>query len=86
MITAILNGDLDNVKYTTHEVFGLRMPTSCPNVPTNLLNPKNTWKDKDAYDNKSSELAKAFNNNFAQFEDNANAQILNAAPKPKNKK
>jgi phosphoenolpyruvate carboxykinase (ATP) len=81
MITAILKGELEKVEYTTHEVFGLKMPISCPNVPTNILNPKNTWQDKNAYDIKSSELASAFNTNFAQFEENANTEILNAAPK-----
>ena len=81
MITAILNGELETVEYTTHEVFGLKMPTTCPNVPSEILSPKNTWADKNAYDAKANELANAFNKNFAQFADNANAEILDAAPK-----
>ncbi len=81
MITAILNGELDNAEYTKHVVFGLNMPTACPNVPSEILSPKNTWADKDAYDAKANELADAFNKNFAQFADNANAEILAAAPK-----
>ena len=81
MITSILNGELDNVDFTTHEVFGLHMPTSCPNVPSEILNPKNTWVDKNAYNSKANELANAFNKNFAQFADNANNEILDAAPK-----
>jgi phosphoenolpyruvate carboxykinase (ATP) len=81
MITAILNGELETVKYTIHEVFGLKMPTACPNVQSEILSPKNTWEDKNAYDAKANELANAFNKNFAQFADNANAEILDAAPK-----
>ncbi len=81
MISAILNGDLENVKYNTHSVFGLKMPDSCPNVPADILNPKNTWKDKNKYDVKANKLADAFNKNFEQFSDNANDEILSAAPK-----
>ena len=81
MITAILNGELKDADYTKHEVFGLNMPTACSNVPSEILSPKNTWGNKDAYDAKANELADAFNKNFAQFADNANAEILDAAPK-----
>jgi phosphoenolpyruvate carboxykinase (ATP) len=83
MITSILNGELDNADFITHKVFGLNMPTSCPNVPSEILSPKNTWADKNAYDAKANELANTFNKNFAQFADNANAEILEAAPKAK---
>ena len=85
MITAILNEELETAEYTTHEVFGLKMPTACPNIPSEILSPKNTWEDKNAYDAKANELANAFNKNFAQFADNANAEILDAAPKAKMK-
>ena len=81
MITAILNRELEDVNFTTHEVFGLHMPNSCPNIPFAILNPKNTWVNKEAYDLKANELANAFNKNFAQFADNANKEILDAAPK-----
>lgn len=81
MITAILNGELDSVEYITHEVFGLKMPTTCPNVPSEILSPKNTWESKELYDMKANELADAFNKNFEQFSDNANTEILSAAPK-----
>ena len=67
MITSILNSELENVKFTTHQVFGLHMPNSCHNVPSKILNPKNTWLDKQAYDLKANELANAFNKNFDQF-------------------
>tara|TARA_B110000977_G_scaffold104984_1_gene136974 strand:- start:203 stop:1810 length:1608 start_codon:yes stop_codon:yes gene_type:complete len=81
MITAALNGELDNVGYKNHEVFGLSMPSSCPNVPQDLLFPKNTWDDKSAYDKKANELADAFNANFTQYAENASREILEAAPK-----
>jgi phosphoenolpyruvate carboxykinase (ATP) len=81
MITAALEGKLDDVTYKTHEIFGLAMPTSCPDVPTELLDPKSTWKDGGAYDTKANELAEKFITNFEKFKDYANDEILAAAPK-----
>ncbi len=81
MITAALNGELQNVDFKEHPVFGVSMPTSCPNVPDELLHPRNTWADKEAYDQQANSLAKAFNENFAKFKDVANAETLAAAPK-----
>jgi len=81
LITAALNGELDNVEFEKLPVFGLNMPKSCPGVPADILNPRNTWKDKDAYDIKANNLATAFVKNFEQFADNANAEILSAAPR-----
>ena len=57
------------------------MPGSCPDVPSEMLNSRNTWKDKNAYDKKTSELATAFVKNFEQYADFANEEILAAAPK-----
>lgn len=81
MITAILNGELDNVDYTEHQVFGLHMPTECPDVPSDILSPRNTWDDKDAYDKKAQSLAEAFVKNFEQFASYANDDIMAAAPR-----
>jgi len=83
MITAALNGDLSKVNYQTHEVFGLKMPVSCPNVPSNVLNPKNTWDNPADYDKKANVLAEAFNKNFEQYQSKANSEIIEAAPKVK---
>ena len=83
MITAALVGELDNVDYITHEVFGLKMPTTCPNVPKEILSPKNTWKDKAAYNTKAYHLAEQFVKNFEQFAGNANEETLAGAPKVK---
>lgn len=83
LITAALNGQLNDVEYETHEIFGLMMPKSCPNVPDEVLNPKKTWKDPVAYDKEANDLANAFNENFKKFAPGANREILNAAPKVK---
>lgn len=81
MITAAMNGQLDNVSFDAHSVFGVLMPTAVPEVPTEILNPRNTWADKEAYDKKANELAKLFVNNFAKYADKANDEIRSAAPK-----
>ncbi len=80
MISAALSGKLDDVEYITHKVFGLEMPTTCPNVPDEMLNPTNTWSDQVHYYQKAQELAKAFNENFKQFAAEASDEILEAAP------
>jgi phosphoenolpyruvate carboxykinase (ATP) len=81
MITAALNGELDNVEYKDHAVFGIAKPQSCPNVPSEILNPRNTWEDPALYDKKAIELAQKFKANFAKFEEFANSEILAGAPK-----
>ena len=81
LITNALEGKLDNVNYETHDIFGLNYPTECPNVPSDVLSPRNTWEDKAAYDKKANELAAKFVNNFEQFAENANEEIMAASPK-----
>ena len=81
MISSALEGKLDNVEFEQHPIFGLAMPTSCENVPTEVLNPRNTWNDKEAYDKKAQTLAESFKKNFIKFEKQANEEILSGAPK-----
>ncbi len=81
MVTAALNKQLDNVEYKKHEIFGLEMPLEVPGVPSEVLDPRNTWSDKAAYDKKAEELAKAFAENFKKYEEQASEEILNAAPR-----
>lgn len=81
LITAALNGDLENVEYNTHRVFGLKMPATCPNVPSEVLNPRLTWDDEDTYMDKAYDLATKFNKNFEKFEEGASEELLAAAPK-----
>ncbi|MFP5039757.1 phosphoenolpyruvate carboxykinase (ATP) [Parasediminibacterium sp. JCM 36343] len=82
MITAALNGDLDEVVYQTHPVFGVEMPVTCPNVPTSILNPQSTWADKYAYIAEANRLAALFTSNFEQYADGVSEEVLAAAPKP----
>jgi phosphoenolpyruvate carboxykinase (ATP) len=81
MITAALRGELDKVNYHTHEIFGLDMPATCPDVPHEVLNPKQTWADADAYEAKANDLAERFNKNFKKFAAKSSDEILAAAPK-----
>jgi phosphoenolpyruvate carboxykinase (ATP) len=80
MITAALNGVLKEVAYENHPVFRLAVPQSCPGVPDDVLNPRETWKNKKAYDIQVRELANSFRENFAKFEEQANEEILSGAP------
>lgn len=81
MITAALEGKLDNVACEAHPVFGMMMPTVCPEVPAEILNPRNTWADKAAYDEMAKNLAGQFINNFEKYAAGAGQEILAAAPK-----
>lgn len=83
MLNAALNGELDNVETFEDPVFGLRVPVSCPDIPSEVLNPRNTWADKGAYDEAAQRLAAMFHNNFKLFKDSVSPEILNAAPKVK---
>ena len=66
-VTAILNGSLAKATFETHPIFGLSIPTAVEGVPSDVLNPRNTWADKAAYDAKASELAKKFRENESKF-------------------
>lgn len=80
MITAILNGELDNVAFTQHPIFGLHMPKECPEVPTEILDPLNTWENKGAYISKAISLAHSFHLNFEKFASQASQQIMEGGP------
>jgi phosphoenolpyruvate carboxykinase (ATP) len=81
IIDAIHSGALAQGSFETHPVFGLEMPTSCPGVPSEVLNPRNTWADPAAYDATAAKLAGLFNENFKKYADKASAEILAAAPR-----
>ncbi len=80
MINAAINGDLDQVEYVPHVIFGVLKPQSCPGVPAEVLNPRNTWASTEAYDKQALALANLFVENFKQYADEASADILSAAP------
>jgi phosphoenolpyruvate carboxykinase (ATP) len=68
MLTAILEGELDNVNFIPDSNFKILVPENVPEVDSNILNPRNTWDDKEAYDSKTKELIKLFKKNFTQYE------------------
>ena len=81
MIRAILNGSLAQIETQPDPVFGVGVPVSCPGVPSDVLTPRNTWTDTEAYDQKARELARRFNDNFKKYESGVSAQVRAVAPK-----
>jgi phosphoenolpyruvate carboxykinase (ATP) len=81
MVTAILDGRLRDAPTQADPIFGLHIPTHCPGVPDDVLAPRNTWADKEAYDVKAKDLAKRFVDNFKQFAERVDAAVLAAGPK-----
>ena len=82
MIKAILEGELDKVQTQEDPVFGIHVPIKVKGVPDAILQPRNTWKNPEAYDEKASELATQFVDNFKEYENNVDKKILDASPKP----
>lgn len=82
MITAVLEGKLDKVETTNHPIFGIAIPKECPDVPSEILDPKNTWADKNAYDEKARYLAGLFIKNFEKYSSGVTEEVMEAAPKP----
>lgn len=80
MIHAALDGTIKDVVYEKHSVFGVEVPQTCPNVPSEILNPRQTWADTAAYDAKAHMLAQKFIGNFKKYADYANEEILAGAP------
>jgi phosphoenolpyruvate carboxykinase (ATP) len=78
MVHALLEGKLNSVQFVTEPSFGLSIPTSCPDVPAELLNPRNAWKDKAAYDQMAAKLSGLFTKNFEKFE--VSDRIRSAGP------
>jgi phosphoenolpyruvate carboxykinase (ATP) len=81
MITSALEGKLDNAEYETHPVFGMAIPKACPGVPNEVLNPRSTWVDAAAYDEKAKYLAGLFIKNFEKYAAGVNEEIISAAPR-----
>lgn len=79
MVTAALTGALDIVKYRHDDLFNLDLPTQCPNVPLEILDPKHTWIDKDSYELSAKKLAQMFVENFTKFKETPN-EIRQAGP------
>lgn len=82
MITAALNGQLNQAQYKAHPVFGMMIPDACPGVPSEILDPRSTWADQTAYDAKCKDLARQFIKNFEKYAGGVSEEILAAAPTP----
>lgn len=80
MISSILEGELEKVDYEQHPIFGLYMPKYCQNVPTEMLDPMNTWLQKGAYIGKAIQLAHSFHLNFDKFINQASEEIMHGGP------
>jgi len=81
MVTAALNDEFANVEFKHDERFNVEIPQSCPEVPSEILNPRDTWADKEAYDVQANKLAKMFADNFAKKYPDMSAEIKEAGPK-----
>jgi phosphoenolpyruvate carboxykinase (ATP) len=81
MVRAALNGSLAQVATAPDSIFGVQVPMSCPDVPAEVLKPRNTWKNPAAYDEKARHLAKLFQDNFAQFAAGVSDEVKAAGPR-----
>lgn len=81
MVSAALSGELNDVEYELDPIFNVNIPKTCPNVPSEILNPRHLWKDEAAYEASAKTLAKKFNENFAKKYPDMPANIANAGPK-----
>ncbi|MBZ0304525.1 MAG: phosphoenolpyruvate carboxykinase (ATP), partial [Anaerolineae bacterium] len=81
IVHAALEGELDSADFYEEPFFGLYIPKHIHGVPEAILNPRNTWEDEDAYDEKARHLAKLFTDNFKKFADKASPELLAAGPK-----
>lgn len=82
MLNAALEGDLDDATYTTDPVFGLSIPSAVPGVPTELLTPRGTWQDQQAYDAQAAKLAEMFRSSFARYTGTIPKEVVAAEPRP----
>ena len=81
LLSAALNGNLANVKYKTDPIFGFEVPSTCLNVPDEVLNPSSSWSDTKEYDRRYKDLAMRFKQNFGKFTDGVPQEVIDAGPK-----
>jgi phosphoenolpyruvate carboxykinase (ATP) len=80
IIDAIHDGSLTDVPTQADDVFGFEVPTECPGVPNEMLIPRNTWDDMEAYDQTAQKLAGLFNEHFEQYKAGTSEAIVEAGP------
>ncbi|QGI65806.1 hypothetical protein CEK26_009756 [Fusarium fujikuroi] len=81
ILDAIHSGDLANVEYENYEVFNLQVPKTCPNVPSELLNPSKAWTaGEDSFKTEVVKLGKLFRENFTKYESEATEDVVKAGP------
>lgn len=81
MISAALEGKLDDVAYREDPIFNVQVPVHVPDVPDEVLNPRETWTDKDAYDRRARDLAARFVENFKKYEEHVSQEVRDSGPK-----
>ena len=82
MLNAALNGELESVEFETDPRFGFAIPKTCPGVPSEVLNPRQTWDDQEKYDETANRLANMFNENFKRYENGVSDDVNAVSPKP----
>ncbi|HUV29734.1 MAG TPA: phosphoenolpyruvate carboxykinase (ATP) [Acidobacteriota bacterium] len=80
LLNAALGGALSTVSFDTDPVFGVQVPVACPGIPEEILKPRRTWTDKEAYDRQARHLAELFRNNFKEFESDVPKEVRTAGP------
>jgi phosphoenolpyruvate carboxykinase (ATP) len=80
IVDAIHSGELAKISTKPDPLFGLEIPESCPGVPSELLQPKNTWSKPAAYDEAAKKLAHLFVTNFKKYEGGASSEVKAAGP------
>jgi phosphoenolpyruvate carboxykinase (ATP) len=81
MLNAALDGELDQVEYTTDPIFGFRVPKTCPDIPENVLDPASSWPSPEGYMKRYRSLASRFIDNFKKFADQASDEVRASGPK-----
>ncbi|MEM0899397.1 MAG: phosphoenolpyruvate carboxykinase (ATP), partial [Pseudomonadota bacterium] len=80
-LSAALNDELENAEYRFDENFGFEVPTAVDGVDTIILDPRQTWDDKAAYDAQAAKLSAMFRDNFQKFEEHVDLEVQDAAPR-----
>jgi phosphoenolpyruvate carboxykinase (ATP) len=79
-LAAAMSGELDNADYRTDPYFGFAVPRVVDGVDASILNPRETWADKKAYDEQARKLVSMFVKNFDSFKDSVSADVMDASP------